>query len=150
MKTSAVSFVLPPPRRVGRELSAIACIAACVIAAVITLVPAAGDRWSHATYPAIASWDRTLAPYGVAIGPQSLEIPVNSESTTPLIDSKNVIVFGNIQPDETVVELSLKDRLGLTSDMQEVSSLKDVTRPVHWQRIARPAPPSSEPHPDRQ
>lgn len=150
MNSASVSFVLPPPRRIGRELSAIACIAACVIAAVITLVPTAGDRWSQATYPAIASVDRALAPYGIAIGPQSVEIPVNSESTSPLSDPKNVIVFGNIQPDETVVELSLKERLGFASDIQEVNSLKDVTRPVHWQRIARPAPPSSEPHPDRQ
>ncbi len=149
MKTPSAQFETFRSRRSKRQWIDLICITACTLTAVITLVPAVGDRWSQATYPAIASVDRALAPYGVAIGPENHMIQETLESTNPLSEPLNAIVFGNIQPDETVVELSFRDRLAPMRDVPEVRSLNAVTRPVHWQRTGRATPPSSEPHTDR-
>ncbi len=127
--TSSTGFVLPAPvpRPAPAVWPAYCCTAMCVMAAVITLNPSAGQLWSESAYPALAAVDRMIAPLGVSIDQHSAP---NAPIHRPMI----AIVFGCIQPDETVAEPTQAEKLAETSDMPEVGELESMTHPANWRR----------------
>lgn len=103
------------------------CVVASVVAATITLNPKAGQLWSRSAAPVLASVDRVLAPWGASINQSAAP---NAAAAPPMI----AVVFGCVQPDEAVDELTRAERLTELGDMPDVSDLKSITHPVHWRR----------------
>jgi hypothetical protein len=126
---SSTGFVLPTP--MSRPKPAVwpmyLCVVACLLAACITLNPSAGQLWSHTASPALVAVDRMIAPLGMSI--DSHPAP-NAPLQQPVI----AIIFGCIQPDETVIEPTRAEKLAQTPDAPEVGDLKTITQPVHWRR----------------
>ena len=126
---SSVGFVLPAPtpRPKPAEWPTYVCISACVMAACITLNPSVGQLWSQSTSPALAAVDRVIAPLGVSIDQHPA---LNAPTQRPVI----AIIFGCIQPDETVDEPTRAEKLAEYGETPEVGELKTITQPVHWRR----------------
>ncbi len=103
------------------------CVAASLVAACITLNPTMGDYWSQTASPALAAVDRVIAPLGMSLDQSPAP---NAPPQRPLI----AVVFGCIQPDETVDEPTRAEKLALDKEAPEVGDLKSVTRPVNWRR----------------
>jgi hypothetical protein len=126
---SSAGFLLPAPT--PRPKPAVwpmyVCMAGCVLAACITLNPSANRLWSQSTSPALAAVDRVIAPLGVSI---NQHLTPSTPSVRPVI----AIIFGCIQPDETVDEPTRAERLAEHGETPEVGDLKTITQPVHWRR----------------
>ena len=103
------------------------CVIACVVAAMITLNPEAGQLWSQSASPVLASVDRVLAPWGASINQHTAP---NAPTLPPMI----AVVFGCVQPDEAVDEQTRAERLVEFGDSPAVGDLKSVTQPTHWRR----------------
>ena len=126
---SSAGFVLPAPdpRPVPAKWPLYLCAVGTVLAGCVTLIPSVGHRWSQAAYPALVAVDRMIAPLGVSIDP-------NPAPDAPVPRPVIAIVFGCIQPDETVEEPSPSEKPAETSDKPEVVDLKSVTHPASWRR----------------
>ena len=111
----------------GCEWDSYVCIAACVLAACITLNPSAGQLWSQSASPALATMDRVISPLRVSVDPHPAP---NAPSQRPVI----AVIFGCIQPDETVDELTRAEKLAEYGETPEVGDVKTITQPVHWKR----------------
>ena len=106
---------------------ALLCVGACLVAAVITLSPSAGEFWSQQTDPAVAALDRVLAPHGVLVGP---ELVPEAPTSRPMI----AVVFSRIMPDDSVevpTEVAESEEL---RDEPQVGNLREITRPTGWLR----------------
>ena len=122
---------------------AIAGVCACLFAGLIILSPSLGDFWSAHTFPIVSATDRWLVPFGVSIGPEvaTPEAPVSR----PMI----AVFFGNIMPDDSVVEDSVDEPQQLSSsesisDAPATAKFQDITRPAHWQRTTKTPRVASE------
>ena len=126
---SSAGFVLPAPtpRPAQAKWPLYFCAVATVMAGCITLIPSVGRLWSRSAYPVLVAVDRLIAPLGVSIDQHPTP---NGPAPRPII----AIVFGCIQPDETVEEPTQAEKLAETSDTPEVGDLKSITHPVKWRR----------------
>ena len=116
---------------------ALVCTAACLMAALITLSPSAGDFWSQQTYPAVAALDRVLTPLGVLVGP---ELAPEAPTSRPMI----AVVFGRIMPDDSVEEPTEVVEAEDDRDEAAVGDLREITRPAGWRRSSPQLRVSSE------
>lgn len=126
---SSTGFVLPAPvyRPAPAKWPLYFCAAATVMAGCITLIPSVGQLWSQSAYPVLVAVDRMIAPLGVSIDQHPApDAPMHR----PMI----AIVFGCIQPDETVEEPTQAEKLAESSDTPEVGDLKSMTHPANWRR----------------
>ncbi len=103
------------------------CVVACVVAATITLNPEASQLWSQSASPVLASVDRVLAPLGASF---NQHLVPSVPTPQPMI----AVVFGSLQPDEAVDELTRAERMAEFDEVPAVGDLKLITRPTHWRR----------------